>query len=129
MSIRGTKTLPRPPKALAGLFLKLDGMGGREKSPPPLRGRVGWGDQEKPGREGRQKDLPHPSSWATYLAPGCAGKGALRVVVELLEPKSGVLIDFTLRTMKLYCNIELTTVWNGAARRSMKIVVRTIGSR
>ena len=31
--------------------------------------------------------------------------------------------------MKLVCRVELTTVWNGAAKRSRKTVNRTIGSR
>ena len=39
----------------------------------------------------------------------------------------GTLMALIDRAVKLYCNIEFSTVWNGAARRSMKIVVRTIG--
>ena len=57
--------------------------------------------------------------------------GRVVVVVSALvpPPKSGVPIDSTERAVKEYCRIEFRTVWKGAARRSMKIVVLTIGSR
>ena len=62
-------------------------------------------------------------------APGWVGRVLAPVVVVAPFPKIGTLIDLTDRAVNEYWRIELMTVWNGAARRSMKIVVRTIGSR
>src|SRR4051794_31158498 len=65
-----------------------------------------------------------------HRAPGCAAAGLVGVVVPVVPPpKIGTLIDLTERAVKEYCSIEFRTVWNGAASRSMKIVVLTIGSR
>src|SRR5262249_1426812 len=63
-----------------------------------------------------------------YRAPG-PRTGAVAVVDEAADPLIGTLIDRTLLAANEYCIMVLMTVLNGAASRSRKIVVRTIGSR
>jgi hypothetical protein len=51
------------------------------------------------------------------------------VVVVAAGRGTPTLKNWRERAVKEYWRIEFRTVWKGAASRSMKIVVRTIGSR
>ena len=82
------------------------------ESAAPDLGWIGDGDERRVRRQ---------------RAPGWIAGVVVRAAAA--ARKIGVLIDLIDRAVNEYCSIELSTVWNGAASRSMKIVPRTIGSR